>query len=102
MSFKDALIVLTTYPELTPVSAVDDAIDLAAALGARVSAIACEVKIRAPGSPLGNYLLDIPAMVNQKKCSQFTATSGDLPRCSREKRDLSGPNIGAMPDLRST
>jgi hypothetical protein len=38
-------------------------IDLAAALGAKVSAIACEVKIRAPGSPLGNYLLDIPAMV---------------------------------------
>ena len=63
MSFKDALIALTTYPEPTPVSAVDDAIDLAAALGARVSAIACEVKIRAPGSPLGNYLLDIPAMV---------------------------------------
>ena len=41
----------------------DDAIDLAAALGAKVSAIACEVKISAPGSPLGNYLLDIPAMV---------------------------------------
>ena len=63
MSFKDVLIALTTYPEPTPVSAVDDAIDLAAALGAKVSAIACEVKISAPGSPLGNYLLDIPAMV---------------------------------------
>jgi nucleotide-binding universal stress UspA family protein len=63
MSFKDVLIALTTYPEPTPVSAVDDAIDLAAALGAKVSAIACEVKIRAPGSPLGNYLLDVPAMV---------------------------------------
>jgi nucleotide-binding universal stress UspA family protein len=63
MSFKDVLIALTTYPQPTPVSAVDDAIDLAAALGAKVSAIACEVKIRAPGSPLGNYLLDIPAMV---------------------------------------
>jgi nucleotide-binding universal stress UspA family protein len=63
MSLKDVLIALTTYPQPTPVSAVDDAIDLAAALGAKVSAIACEVKIRAPGSPLGNYLLDIPAMV---------------------------------------
>ena len=28
MSFKDVLIALTTYPEPTPVSAVDDAIDL--------------------------------------------------------------------------
>ena len=63
MSFKDVLVALTTYPEPTPVSAVDDAIDVAAALGAKVSAIACEAKIRAPGSPLGNYLLDIPAMV---------------------------------------
>jgi nucleotide-binding universal stress UspA family protein len=63
MSFKDLLIALTTYPQPTPVSAVDDAVDLAAALGAKVSAIACEVKISAPGSPLGNYLLDIPAMV---------------------------------------
>ena len=63
MAFKDVLVALTTYPDPTPVSAVDDAIDLAAALGAKISAIACEVKIRAPGSPLGNYLLDIPAMV---------------------------------------
>jgi nucleotide-binding universal stress UspA family protein len=63
MSFKDVLVALTTYPEPTPVSAVEDAIDVAAALAAKISAIACEVKISAPGSPLGNYLLDIPAIV---------------------------------------
>src|SRR5262245_43810345 len=63
MSFKDVLVALITYPEPTPVPAVDDAVDVAAALGAKVSAIACEVKIRAPSSPLGNYLLDIPALV---------------------------------------
>jgi nucleotide-binding universal stress UspA family protein len=62
MSFKDVLIALTTYPEPTPVSALDDAVDLAAALGAKVSAIACEVKISAPGSVL-KRLLDVPAMV---------------------------------------
>jgi len=63
MSFKDILVALTTYPEPTPVSAVEEAVELAAALGGRISAIACEVKIKAPGSPVGNYLLDIPAMV---------------------------------------
>jgi nucleotide-binding universal stress UspA family protein len=63
MAFKDVLVTLTTYPEPTPVWAVDNAVDLAAALGAKISAVACEVKISAPGSPLGNYLLDIPAMV---------------------------------------
>ena len=63
MSFKDILVALTTYPQPTPVSAVEEAVELAAALGGRISAIACEVKITAPGSPMGNYLLDIPAMV---------------------------------------
>ena len=63
MSFKDILVALTTYPQPTPVSAVEAAVELAAALGGRISAIACEVKIKAPGSPMGNYLLDIPAMV---------------------------------------
>src|SRR6478736_4011838 len=63
MSFKDILVALTTYPQPTPVSAVEEAVELAATLGGRISAIACEVKIKAPGSPMGNYLLDIPAMV---------------------------------------
>ena len=66
MPFKDVLVALATYPEPTPVSAVDDAVALAVALGARISAIACEFKIpniQAPGTILGNALLDIPAMV---------------------------------------
>lgn len=63
MSFKDVLVALTTYPEPTPESAVDDAVDLAAALGAKVSAIACEVKINVPGSLLDRRFLNVPAMV---------------------------------------
>ena len=62
MAFKDILLALTTYPEPTPVSAVDEAIAFAAAVGARISAIACEVKYRIPGSPLGTAWLDVPAM----------------------------------------
>jgi nucleotide-binding universal stress UspA family protein len=63
MSFKDVLIALRTYPQPTPVSAIDDAIDLAAALGARISAITCEVTINVPGSLLARPLLNVPAMV---------------------------------------
>jgi len=66
MSFKDVLVALTTYPEPTPVSAVDDATDLAAALGAKVSAIACEVKINVPGTLLGRRFLNVPAMVGEE------------------------------------
>jgi hypothetical protein len=47
MSFKDVLLALITYPEATPVSTIDDAIAIAGALRAKISAIACEVKIKA-------------------------------------------------------
>src|SRR6476659_9659841 len=66
MSFKDVLIALTTYPEPTPVSAVDDAVDLSAALGAKVSAIACEVKLNVPSTLLGRRFLNIPAMIGDE------------------------------------
>lgn len=62
MAIKDVLLALTTYPEPTPVSAMDEAIDFTAAIGARISAIACEIKFRVPGNILGKALLDVPAM----------------------------------------
>ena len=50
MHFKDILLALTTYPEPTPISVLDDAVSLAVALGARISAIACEVKFQVPAA----------------------------------------------------
>lgn len=63
MEIKDILLALTTYPEATPVSAVDEAVAFAAAVGARISAIACEVKIQAPGNVLAGAVLDVAALV---------------------------------------
>ena len=63
MEIKDILLALTTYPEATPVSAVDEAVAFAAAVGARISAIACEVKIQAPGNILAGAVLDVAALV---------------------------------------
>lgn len=63
MAFKDMLLALTTYPQPTPVSAVDDAVAIAAALGGRVSAIACEVRMQPPGNFLTNAVADIRAVV---------------------------------------
>jgi nucleotide-binding universal stress UspA family protein len=63
MAFKDLLLALTTYPEPTAVSAVDDAVAVSAALGGRISAVACEAKIQVPGSVLGHTFGDIPAMI---------------------------------------
>lgn len=63
MTIKDILLALTTYPEPTPISVVDEAIAFALALEARISALACEIKIRVPANMLANVLLDIPAWV---------------------------------------
>ena len=63
MEIKDILLALTTYPEATPVSAVDEAVAFAAAVGARISTIACEVKIQAPGNVLAGAVLDVAALV---------------------------------------
>ena len=50
MSYKDLLLSLANYPDATPPAAVDVAVDFAASIGARLSAIACEIRISVPGS----------------------------------------------------
>lgn len=72
MAFKDVLLAITTYPEPTPADAVEDAVEFAAALGATISAVACEVKLHAPGSVLGNVLLDVPALVAAERKKSAT------------------------------
>jgi len=63
MAFKDMLLALTTYPQPTPVAAVDDAVAIAAAMGGRLSAIACSIKMRPPGNFLTNAVTDIRAVI---------------------------------------
>ena len=52
MTFKDILLVLITYPEVSSASEVQDAVSLAVALDARISAMACIVTVRAPSQHL--------------------------------------------------
>jgi nucleotide-binding universal stress UspA family protein len=88
MTIRDALLALTTYPEPTPLSAIDDATDLAAAMGAKLSAIACEVTIKAPRNVLADYLIDIPAMVAaeaQKSSASAAELLGAFRRVAAEK-----------------
>ena len=74
MLFKDILLVLVTYPEATNPSQIHDAISFSAAVGARISALACVVKVRAPHHDLSDAFLDIPALVEtEKKKSSDTA-----------------------------
>ncbi|MCA1528916.1 universal stress protein [Bradyrhizobium yuanmingense] len=63
MAFKDVLLTLASYPEPTPVSVIDDAVSVAATLGAHLAAISCEVHAEVRASLLGDVILDIPALI---------------------------------------
>jgi nucleotide-binding universal stress UspA family protein len=63
MAFKDILLTLTSYPEPTPVSVVDDAVSIAVALDAHLAAISCEVHVEVPGNLFAGKIIDIPGMV---------------------------------------
>lgn len=62
MSYKDLLLNLASYPDSTPPAAVDLAADFAASIGAKLSAIACELKIVVPGSLIAPAFLNVPAL----------------------------------------
>ena len=52
MPFKDILLVLITYPQATDASEIQEAVSIAVALDARISALACIVQVRAPSQHL--------------------------------------------------
>ena len=58
MTYKDILLVLTSYPEPSAVAVVDRAIDFASSIGATLSAISCEVKHDAIDTLLDRTLVD--------------------------------------------
>ena len=90
MAYKDILLALTTYPNPTPDLAVNKAIEIAVVLGARLSAIACEVKISAPSNMLANALINVPAMAaaEAKKSSANAKHLLDLFQDRAEKYEV--------------
>ncbi len=62
MPYKDLLLALASYPGTTPSSAIGLAVDFAAAIGAKISAIACETRITVPGSFLSPSLFNVPGL----------------------------------------
>jgi nucleotide-binding universal stress UspA family protein len=63
MTFKDILLTLTSYPEPTPVSVIDDAVSIAATFGAHLAAVCCEVHIQVPGHFLAGSIANIPGII---------------------------------------
>jgi nucleotide-binding universal stress UspA family protein len=63
MAFRDVLLQLRSYPDPTPISAVDQAVQFSELLGAHISALTFEIRIKVPGNPLAKTILDIPGMI---------------------------------------
>ena len=66
MAFNDILVALTSYPEPTPVSVVEDAVSIAAALGAHITALSCEMHVQVPGHFFSGALVGLPAIVAEE------------------------------------
>jgi nucleotide-binding universal stress UspA family protein len=67
MSFCDPLVVLRPYPASTPDTAIVRAVEMAAAVAPRASAIACGLVPKVPRSIFGDTLLDVSGMVGEEK-----------------------------------
>lgn len=63
MAFKDVLLQISSYPEPTPVAAIEQAVGFTAALGAHISALTFDIEIPSTKNVLANALLDVPGMV---------------------------------------
>ena len=63
MAFRDILLTLTSYPDPTPVSVLDDAVSMAATLGAHLAAVSCEVHVQVPGHFLAGSIANVPGII---------------------------------------
>jgi nucleotide-binding universal stress UspA family protein len=63
MAFKDILVTLTSYPEPTPASMAQDAISVADALGAHITALSCEVHVQVPGHFISGSAVGLPGVI---------------------------------------
>ena len=63
MAFKDILVMLTSYPEPTPVSVVEEAVSVASTLGAHIAALSCEMHVQVPGHFISGATVGLPGII---------------------------------------
>jgi nucleotide-binding universal stress UspA family protein len=63
MAFRDTLVALTSYPEPTPLSVVEDAVSVASLLGAHIAALSCEMHVQVPGHFMSGAAVGLPGII---------------------------------------
>src|SRR5512140_1857135 len=77
MAFRHILVVLTSYPEPTPVSVVEEAVAVASLLGAHIAALSCEMHVQVPGHFMSGAVVGLPGVV-----------AGEAAKSRRNAQDL--------------
>jgi nucleotide-binding universal stress UspA family protein len=77
MAFRDVLLTLTSYPEPTPVFVVEDAVSVAAVLGAHIAALSCEINVALPGHFISGSMVGLPGII-----------AGEAAKSRRNAQDL--------------
>jgi nucleotide-binding universal stress UspA family protein len=77
MSFNGILVTLTSYPEPTAVPTVGDAVSVAAALGAHIAALSCEINVELPGHFISGSMVGLPGII-----------AGEAAKSRRNAQDL--------------
>lgn len=67
MSYRDLLLAVVTYPDVTPTRAIACATALARRFGGSLTALALEVKIKAPRNALANALVGIDDIAREEE-----------------------------------
>ncbi len=103
MAFKDILLTLTSYPDPTPASVAEDAVAIAATLGAHLAAVACEVHVEVPGHFLSGTTANIPGIIageTEKSRNSARAMLAAFDAVRREIRHSARNPTRKMLDLR--
>jgi nucleotide-binding universal stress UspA family protein len=94
MPFSDTLVILRPYPASTPDAAVDRAVEIAAWVSRRVSAITCGVVPKAPRSILGDSLPNVSGMVGEEKHKSATDVQRLMSRFTDQVRKTANLAMG--------
>lgn len=101
MAFKDVLLQLSSYPEPTPVAAIERAVGFAGALGARISALTFKVEIPNVGNVLANKILDVSGMIAAER-QKSVANAQALIRAFESTATKRGVPYGQVIESRPT
>lgn len=78
MAYNDILLHIDSYPEPTAPAAVDRAVNLAAKLGGKLSALAVQVKIPLTSNRVADYLIGLSDMVKEEEAKSLEACRAGL------------------------